>query len=141
MNWNNYYANQSGGGFDYSIFRGTYMQRGYGLGGTFRNFFKWITPIFKQHALPLIQSGAQELGKQAISTGVKLARDAVSGKNIKDSAKEHVTSAVENLKGQVDQKLSSVQNKLEGKGIKRKRMSKKFIILKKQKKNYSDIFS
>ena len=42
MNWNNYYAEQGGGGFDYNVYRGAAYQRGYGLGGTFKSFLNGL---------------------------------------------------------------------------------------------------
>lgn len=47
MDWTEYYMKQAGGGSNYDYFRGDVYQKGYGLGGTFKKFFKWIVPIFK----------------------------------------------------------------------------------------------
>ncbi len=45
MNYNNYYMEQAGGSSDYNYFRGSVYQKAYGLGGSFKRFFKWIIPI------------------------------------------------------------------------------------------------
>lgn len=39
-------------GGEFEFYKGSPYQRGYGLGGTFRRFFSWLVPIFKEHALP-----------------------------------------------------------------------------------------
>lgn len=132
MNWNAYYAEQAGGAYNLDVFRGSSYQRGYGLGGSFRSFFKWLVPIFKEHALPLLKSGAQEVGKEAISSITNIAKDAVNGRNIKEAAGEHLNSAVDNLKEKVNKKLS-------GKGIKRRKKRKNTIIFRKKAK-LNDIF-
>jgi hypothetical protein len=133
MNWNKYYMDQSGHGSDYSIYRGAYQQRGYGLGGAFRRFFKWIVPVFQQHALPVLESGAKTVGKEALNSISNIVKDVSAGKNVKESAQEHFNSAMDNLK-------EKAENALAGRGIKRKRKSnkKQFIILKRKNQ---DIFS
>jgi len=132
MNWNAYYAEQAGGGYDFNVFRGASYQRGYGLGGSFRSFFRWLVPIFKEHALPLLKSGAQEVGKEAVSSITNIAKDAVNGRNVKEAASEHLSSAMDNLKNKVNKKLS-------GKGIKRRKKRKNTIIFRKKAK-LNDIF-
>ena len=52
MNWNDYYIEQTGGD-DYNSFIGELYQRGYGLGGIFGRFIKWIIPLIKKGAGPL----------------------------------------------------------------------------------------
>ena len=115
------------------IYRGAYMQRGYGLGGIFQKFFKWVVPVFQQHALPAIESGAKSLGKETLISLSNIAKDVASGKDIKEATHEHVNNAIDNLKGKI-------QNKLSGNGIKGSRRKKKFILLK-PKNKYTDIFS
>lgn len=115
-----------------NIYRGTAYQQGYGLGGTFRKFFKWIVPIFKKHALPTIESGMKEVGRTALNTAAEFAKDVASGRNVKEAASARINTAVDSLKEQVE-------NHLEGRGIKRKKKFKKFVILKK-KADYKDIF-
>jgi hypothetical protein len=64
MNYKQYYENQAGG--EYPVFRGYANQRGFGLGGIFKTFYKFILPIFKTHALPAIKKGAAVVGTEAI---------------------------------------------------------------------------
>ena len=66
------------------VFRGSswqcgYEQTGYGLGGLFRSFGKI--------AKPMIKSGAKALGKIALTSGVNLLGDLLSGKNPKQTTK------------------------------------------------------
>lgn len=156
MDWTKYYMDQAGGGSNYDYFKGNIYQKGYGLGGTFKRFFKWIVPIFKRHALPVVHSGLKSVGKEVIASASKIANDVVEGRNFKDSANQNVEASINNLK-------NKFENNLKGNGLKRKRYrvknttiqkkfkpnssiketqnSKKFIILKKQNKlKDADIF-
>lgn len=54
-------------------------QHGRGLGNVLRPFFRSIFPIFKK--------GAKFLGKEALRTGVDVARDVMSGLPVKQSIK------------------------------------------------------
>jgi len=90
-------------------FEGLPYQKGYGLGGTFRKFFKWVVPLVKKHALPVIH----DVGKKALDTAADIAKDYVSGKPISTAAEDRINTSVEDLK-----KL--IESKLEGRGRKRK---------------------
>jgi len=116
-----------------NIYRGSPYQHGYGLGGTFKRFFKWLVPLFKKHALPHIESGAKEIGKTALSTAADIAKDAVSGKNIKEAATERINTAVDSIKERAEKAL-------EGRGIKRKRKKFKNLVVLKKKSQFKDIF-
>ena len=155
MDWTNYYLDQAGGSVNYDYFRGNVYQKGYGLGGTFKKFFKWIVPIFKRHALPTVKSGLKTVGKEALSTAANIANDVILGKKFKESANRNISGSISNLK-------DTLEKKLDGNGYKRKRQkslieksikkykpddyikgnkkSKKIIILKKQNKKNIDIF-
>ena len=136
MNWNDYYIEQAGGA-DYNTFKGSLYQRGYGMGGMFKRFFKWIIPILKKSATPLLTRAASALGSEAVSTVSNIAKDAYNGKPIGESIKQNANIAIDNLKNKVEKSLS-------GKGIKRRRSMKKMIILKKRnnkRKKFDDIFN
>jgi hypothetical protein len=121
---------QLGGGQD----RGPQFQQGYGLGGYFRKFFKWILPIAQKHALPHLQNGAEAIGKQVSESISNIARDTINGKNIKESAQNNIDLALNNLKNKAEAKLR-------GEGIKRKRSSSRSVIFKrKPKTKHRDIF-
>lgn len=113
MNYKEYYENQAGSGFP--VFRGYANQRGYGLGGMFKTFFKYIMPMFKTHALPALKKGAEIIGAEAVKTAANIANDAISGKNVKDAAKEHLNEAVNTLSTRAQQNLQR------GSGVRRKR--------------------
>ena len=141
MNWNNYYMEQAGNGSDYNYYRGSVYQQGYGMGSTFRKFFKWIVPIFKQHALPTIESGLKHVSKEAISSAANIAKDYVAGKDLSMATKEHVSTSINNLKEKAEKSLVGQGIKRKRKAIKTKEKFKKYFILKKQKTNHtSDIF-
>ena len=73
-----YYRNQVGTGLP--VFRGNRVQRGHGLGNMFKGLLKSV--------VPLVKSGAKSLGKQALSTGLDITRDVLSGQNFKDAARQ-----------------------------------------------------
>ena len=117
MDWTKYYMDQAGGGVNYDYFKGDVYQKGYGLGGTFKKFFKWIVPIFKRHALPVVQSSLKTVGREALSSAANIANDVLLGKNFKDSASTNIADSINNLK-------ETFETKLEGKGTKRKYSNK-----------------
>ena len=84
---NDYYSNQ------YPVFRAMKFQKGYGLGGVFKRLFKWIMPIVKEKAVPILQS----VGKSVIKGTSKLAKDALKGKNIKQSANDRFEETLKEL--------------------------------------------
>ena len=101
------------GGY-YPYYSGTLIQKGYGLGSTFKQFFRWAVPLFKKHALPTIEGGVKAVGKQALSSASEVIKDVISGKNVFEAAKEQASVAVDSLKRSAEETLS-------GRGIKRKR--------------------
>ena len=111
------------------VFRGPMYQDGYGLGGYFRRFFKWIVPIAQTHALPHLRSGLNAIKNQALDSVANIARDAADGRDVRASVQERVSEAIDSLKNKVERKLRG-----EGRGRKRKR-----IVLKKNIHN--DIFN
>lgn len=112
-----------------NLFRGSQYQRGYGPAGTFRRFFNWIVPLIKTHAMPVFSA----VGKTALSAAADIAKDSVAGRDLRESARERIGTAVDSLKSQAEKKFR-------GEGIKRKRKFKKFVVLKSHSKKYKDIF-
>jgi hypothetical protein len=139
IDWEKYYLAQIGG--EYNYFRGSNFQQGYGLnyqqgaglGTMFRKFASWVVPIFKKHALPVIESSIKTVGHEALNSAADVAKDLVSGKNLKEASSERLITAIDNLK-------QKAENKLEGKGIKRKKKLKNLVIFKNKKKRFQDIF-
>ena len=149
MNWNSYYMEQSGHGQPSNYYSGPYYQRGYGLGGMFRKFFNWIVPLVRTHALPAMKTGAKELGKVALESVSDVAKDALAGRDVRESVK----TQADVLRGKASEAVDDLKNKaeqlLEGKGIKRRRVHKHktpFIIRRPTRKrhrnnhNATDIF-
>ena len=115
-------------------FRGPPYQLGYGLGGSFRKFFKWIIPLVKQHTLPHVA----DIGRTAMSSVGDFARDVAQGQDLKSSATLHMNKAVAAVKEQVEKKLRGGKRKK--RKIIRKTKPKDKIIIRKQSKKFSDIF-
>lgn len=130
MNFNEYYSKQAEGEWKATKLN----QRGSGLGGIFRKFFRWIVPLIQQHALPMLQDGANAVSEEVIQSTSDIAQDTVQ--NVVSSAKRRYGTAVENLKARAE-------NALRGNGIKGSTPMKNLIILKKRKgvkKRSLDIF-
>jgi hypothetical protein len=108
-----------GGG---ELFRGPAYQRGYGLGGTFRKFFRWIVPLVSPHI--------KDLGRTAMSHVGDFAKDVAAGADLKESASRHINTTVNSLKDKIERKLRG-----EGK----RKLKRKKILFK--KKTYNDIFA
>lgn len=122
-------------------------QHGSGLGGMFHKFFKWIVPIVKSHALPIVESGAKAIGDEFFKSTADVATDVIQGENLKKSAQVRFGTAVRNLKRRAEQSLA-------GHGIKKIKKSpettikgmenlKNVIIIKRRtnsKSRASDIF-
>ena len=122
------------GGYD--PYKGMPYQRGYGIGGTFRKFFRWVVPIFKKHAMPAIKSSAKIVGNEALSSISDISKNIIEGNDIKSSVKKRLNKAVDTLK-------EKVETSIEGNGIKKRKLQKKIIEKnqKKQKRKYLDIFT
>ena len=137
MNWNDYYMEQAGGGVDYNTYSGSLYQRGYGMGGMFSRFMKWVIPLISRNAVPLLKQAATAVGKEALGSVANIEKDALICRPMKDTLKENANSVIDNLK-------TKAEHALGGKGIKRRRSMKKMIILKKRnnkRKKFDDIFN
>lgn len=102
-------SSRAGGTFltDYHV--APKFQRGYGLGGVLTSIFRRVFPFLAANALPIIKSTAKDAGRNLIKAGLATASDAISGANIKESAKTNfkragkniASKAVESIKAQV----------------------------------------
>ena len=81
------YVQSGKGGFP--VFRGSRMQRGYGIGSVLSGMLR--------AAVPFLRRGAQALGKQALRTGLDVGRDVLSGRKLKDSARQRTLQTVRNV--------------------------------------------
>lgn len=101
-------AEQKGAG---SVFAGPMIQRGYGLGGIFRNLFSFIRPVLKP--------AAKFLGKTFLKSGSDILNDVANGSKLKDAFKERMSHAGTHIVKTAVQKIGNMQL---GSGIKRKRL-------------------
>ena len=102
-----YYLRQAEGR-DYGGSYTSSSQKGDGLGSFLGGLFRRVFPLFK--------SGAKALGKEALSTGVNMLRDAITGKSMKDSMRTRITEAGGNLTTKAARKMESMV----GSGYKRR---------------------
>lgn len=125
-----YYVKQTGGELNY--YQGASYQKGYGLGGLFRSFFRAAAPFFK--------SGVKAIGKQVFHRGVDLVNDISQGQDFKTAAKRRFKEAGKNLTDQAAVKVKTMIGS--GKTHKkRKRMGKSFSSPLTKKSARRDIFS
>ena len=109
-------------------------QTGYGIGGLFTKFFNYVKPYLlkaKEHALPILKSGAETVGKEVVKSVADIAKDVIEGRNFQDSAKQHLNRTVDSLATKAEQKMT-------GHGYKRGLHFKKLDV--KKKKRILDIF-
>ena len=136
MDFKKYYEDQIGSGLP--VFQGAKYQRGHGLGSIFKSFYRWISPIFKQHALPVLKQGATTLGEEAVRTAANIANDALSGKKLERAAVDRAKEAVESISNKANNFIKQSQV---GSGYKRKgKKVSKSVSQKKNKRKRRDIF-
>lgn len=125
-----YYVQQTGGGLNY--YQGSTHQRGYGLGGLFRSFFRAAIPLFK--------SGAKAVGKQLFHSGVDLLNDVTKGDDVRVAAKKRLKEVGHALTDKAAAKMKTMIGS--GKRNKKRKHSRKSCISRKAKKGKThDIFS
>lgn len=125
-----YYLNQTGRGLNY--YQGSPYQRGYGLGGLFRSFFRAAVPLFK--------SGAKAVGKQLFHSGVDLLNDVTKGQDVKTAAKKRLKEAGNVLADKAATKVKTMIGS--GNRNKKRKRSRKPVITRRAKKEKThDIFS
>ena len=116
--YRDYYSQQKGHGL--SVYKGATIQRGHGIGGFFSTLLKG--------AMPLAMKGLKAVGRQAISSGWNVARDAISGRDVGQSARTNLKTAGDNLVGRLVHSMapgrSSKRAKPPAKPRRRKRKSK-----------------
>ena len=130
MDYQQYYTNQAGSG--YPVFHGTRFQRGYGLGNIFRGLIRWITPIIKTHALPVIAAGSKEIGREAIKTFSNVATDTLNGRQFNQAFKERGSEAINSLTKKVEDHIQKASGK--------RKKKKKLVFNRNKKRTKKDIF-
>lgn len=110
-------------------FQGVRYQRGYGLG----SFLKGLL----RSAVPLLKAGVQNIGKTALQTGVNLAGDYMSGRDLKSAVQSRALEGAQELKTKAMRGARSILNQT-GKGLKRRTSSKSVIRSRAKKKKTSN---
>lgn len=124
-----YYVQQSGRGLNY--YQGAQYQRGYGLGGLFRSFFRAAVPLFK--------SGAKAVGKQLFRSGVDILNDVTKGEDVKMAAKKRLKEAGNVLTDKASAQVKSMIGS--GRKNKKRKRTRKAVIPRRAKKEKThDIF-
>lgn len=126
MDFKSYYLNQAGNGLPY--FTGSPYQKGYGLGGIFRNIFKWIMPLVREHALPI----AKTVGKEILRGATNVAQDTLNGETMSRSTKKRMKETFRNISENIHEGeglilkpgLSINMSKRKSVSLKRKKKSK-----------------
>lgn len=109
-----YYSQQSGGALP--GFKGVHWQRGHGF---FGRLASWVMPFIKE-IFPIV-------GKQAMSTGIDIAKDTLKRNDVRDSAKKRFKEAGILLLDLASERLQK------GQGIKKRRRRGRNLMT--QKKN------
>lgn len=95
MDYTKYYQSQAKGE-DLSVFKGRPYMRGYGFGNVFKKFFRWISPIVKENALPVLKN----IGKEGLRTAASIANETLDGKDFSESAKSNLKKSITKLSNQ-----------------------------------------
>jgi len=112
LSWDSYYQSQAKqNGHGMQLFHGVPYQRGSGIGSIFKGLFRMI--------LPLASRAGKTLGKEALSTGLNIAGDALGGKNIGMATKRRVRKGARKIV-----KKAKTALRQSGNGISRKRKRK-----------------
>ena len=86
-----------------NVYKGSYMQAGYGLGGTFAKFFKWI--------IPLVKPALASVGNKALDMASDIANDISVGKSFHESAGTRINTALTSVKEDIEKKLKGGKRK------------------------------
>ena len=118
--FNKYYALQSQG---LSGFHGPSFQKGHGLGSMFKRLFRWVIPIIKQNAAPLLNTAMEGI-KSSVSDGVSNFQKDLEDdkKSIKESAKQRIMETFKGIKRNLETQSGSGSRKRK-KRVKRTRRS------------------
>ena len=124
-----YYRNQIGHGLP--VFRGG--MRGHGLGSVLSGLLR--------SAVPLLKKGGRALLKEGLRSGVSVVEDVLAGKNVKTSAKQHVKSSGKRLLNQAIGQFKGPAPPGEPARKRIKKTAPKRNIIRRQRKQSSDIFT
>lgn len=114
------------------VFRGSKMQRGYGLGGFFAKLWR--------SARPLLRRGGEYIGKKAIRTGLHTIQDIAAGNNPRTALKRRIADVSDEMLDDVKRKIRRKMSG-QGRGIKKIVIKKKTKRKKTLKKKCIDVFA
>ena len=127
MDFNKYYLDQINNPIN--GFHGQQYQRGYGLGSMFKRLFRWVVPIIKDNAMPILNSTFNKISAN-INDGIS---------NFSDDLKNPDTCIKESAKHRLNETLNNLKNNFQsGKGIKRKKKKNLKYLKYKREKNIFD---
>ena len=109
MDYEKYFLQQQPTNFP--TYKGVRYQGGYGLGNVFKRFFKWIVPIIKDKAVPVLKDVGKKVGESVISGTTNFARDALDGKDIKESAKTRFEETKNEIKSKIEQRGEGINKR------------------------------
>ena len=122
MDFNKYYLEQINNPIN--GFHGHQYQRGYGLGSMFKRLFRWVVPIIKDNAMPILNSTLNKISAN-INDGIS---------NFSDDLKNPDTSIKDSVKLRLNETLNNLKKNFQsGKGIKRKKKNLKYLKYKREK--------
>lgn len=110
MDFAKYYQSQAKGE-ELPVYKGRSYMRGYGFGNVFRKFFRWISPIVKENALPVLKN----IGKEGLRTAANIATETIDGEDFTKSAKKNIKKSINKLSNQYGSgvnKKKSIKNKI-----------------------------
>ena len=79
------------------LYRGSRNQWVHGLGNWFKSFYRFVVPILKKHAVPLIKKAATIVGTEAIRTAANVATDEIAGKKLEESRRDRNNEGIDNV--------------------------------------------
>ena len=109
-------------------FRGGVIQKGYGIGGMFKNLARIAIPLFKR--------SAKAVRKRALKAATDVGQDVLEGKNVLKSLKSRGSDAVKELAQQGAKTLVHQT----GRGRKRKRGQRSNLAFTKRPKLCSELY-
>src|SRR5678816_29151 len=112
------------------VFRGSRMQRGYGLGGFFASLFR--------RAIPLFKSGGKYLAKKAAKTGIDTFQDIMGGVDPRAAVKRRLADTSDEMLDDVKRKI---RRKMTGQGVGRRKKTIKRNRKGPLKKKCIDVFA
>src|SRR5678816_3435191 len=98
------------------VFRGSRMQRGYGLGGFFASLFR--------RAIPLFKSGGKYLAKKAARTGINTIQDIMGGVDPRSAVKRRIADVSDEMLDDVKRKIRRKMTRGGVRKVKRQRVKK-----------------